>query len=185
MSCALRNNKVNLEPTMAKLILVPLTPDVWRQFTMFFKARGADLPLAPPETGVFIQIDGGPLVSGVCIYPTKGPFAFFEHFAVNPEAPPRLLRKAAQLTALALHEYSALTSKVGLVAPGRRMPGLQRVLAQNGFQYSPGTLMVCLPTMSVGAWSEKPPGRPIPPGGQTPRSKQGVRQRARRKVPEK
>lgn len=137
-----------------KLFLVPLTPQFWEQYVGWFKAKNKPLPAFPPA-GIWIGSDEQP-VAGVCIYPADGPYAFAEHFAVNPAAPRRLQAYGLRLVTRKLQEYSAIVGKYVIAAPSFQS-GF-KALERAGFQESDAVLMVSSPRIvvaDVAAWKSK------------------------------
>lgn len=86
--------------------------------------------------GYQTQADGPWLVplAGLAIFQTDGPFMLADHFATNPDVPPRLRHEAGMLIARTLSVVGAVMGKAMSIAPNSR--SLELMLLRAGFQFS-------------------------------------------------
>jgi hypothetical protein len=133
-----------------ELFAVPLGPEIWQQYTGFFKYReGGRLSVPPaPRAGAWIVTQRGQLVAGYCIYSTDASFLFAEGLATDPAAPLRLRHKAVEHVILVVNAFAATTGKHIVATP--RVRGVAKVLARYGFQMQPGVIMTSGPSLRIG-----------------------------------
>lgn len=123
-----------------KFFTVGMSDGRWRQFSSWFGPRGQDAPTRPSDAIlVAAMMDGLPLIAGVCIYPTDGPYAVVERVATNPAVSKRLRYEAVLFGAHKLREYAAMRNKIMLCFPTEN--GVASILARAAFDFPKARLM--------------------------------------------
>lgn len=123
-----------------KFFTVGMSNRRWAEFSSWFKPRDQEPPTRPTDAVFVAEYTGGtPLVAGVCIYPTDGPFAVVERVATNPHALLRTRYEAVLFGAGALKDYAAMRNKIMLCFPSER--GLAHLLLRAGFELPRVNLM--------------------------------------------
>jgi hypothetical protein len=128
----------------------PLTPQIWRQFEAFFASReGGRLSVPPvPKAGVWIVVQDGTLLAGVCLYDTDGPFLLAEGLATNPGIPATLAHKAVTDMIFLVKAQASSRGKYIVVTP--RVRGVAKILERHGFQVQRGVIMTSAPGLWIG-----------------------------------
>lgn len=127
------------------LTVSPNSPETWEVFCRWFDAR--KLPRPPyPEDSLFVG-DARGIVAGVCMYPTKGPYAIIENLSTCPGAGIRIRHRAVVLLVSLVRAYLAARAKFPLVVVRRR--SLVRLLARSGFVSQQAVVMTASPVMEV------------------------------------
>ena len=137
--------------------LIPLTPPVWQAFSQWFEFQP---PV--PKQGIFVAEtfnDQEVLVGGVCIYETDGIYVVFEHFGLNPQAPPKLKHSVAQAIFRAAKSYLNVKAKVGFAWIS--FDGGVKMAADEGFRHAQVQLMTFMPGQTEP--QPRPPRRQEPP----------------------
>jgi hypothetical protein len=121
----------------AHFILVPLTPQVWDEYTYWYRRRAQVCPKLPKQ-GIFCAaeyFDQGrsfrSLVAGVCVYNTDGEYVLFEHLSTNPTTHPRICHQAVSLIAHIARGYGAVVGKTMVALVESR--GIYRIMLRAGF----------------------------------------------------
>jgi hypothetical protein len=131
--------------------LVPLTAEVGKVFQSWF-----DFRLPGAKHGIFVA-DGDTLLGGVLVYDTDGAYCLFEHFALNPAAPPRLKHAVAEDVFRAAQSYATINAKVAFAAIS--FQGGVNLAKRVGFNGSSAELVTFIP----GTAEEPPRAEQAPP----------------------
>lgn len=130
-----------------RLVLFPVNDQTWAQFSSWHKARELRVPPMTSDA-IFVGIETGDMLMGVCLYPTMGPFCVVEYACSNPIAGLRARHLAALVLVHHITVYGAMRGKNMLCFP--RDKGVARLLRKAGAIESPAELLYFQPGADTG-----------------------------------